>query len=185
MAVLVAKYVFFKPRMVVSIAAGLTAAGKTKVMAEVIDAIQKYTDGLNAGTPAIGSDIIKAITTNLKEVSDPKNIKIVDVLTWRADIGNPGGQKLADLIVQAVQSVPAGDTEALNAAVARVVSDAAPGPPSERRIPDRGLLQGPIGQRATDQEIEAATFQVVAKVNGEDWTVALDLDADDILLAEH
>jgi hypothetical protein len=182
---LVAKYVFFKPRMVISVTAGLTAAGKTKVVETVIAAVQQYTDGLDAGKPASGTDIIKAIAKNVQEVGDPKNVKIVDVLTWRADIGKPGGQTFVDLILQAVQSVPASNADALRAAVTSVVSNAAPGPPSERRIPDRSLVQGPGGQRATDQEIEAGTFQVVAKVNGEDWTVALDLTPDDIFMVEH
>ncbi|HET9179986.1 MAG TPA: baseplate J/gp47 family protein [Terriglobia bacterium] len=181
---LVAKYVFFKLRMVISISSGLTAAGKMKVVGEVIASVQQYTDGLDAGKPASGADIIKAIVKDVKEVGDPKNIKVVDVLTWRADIGKPGAQALVDLILQAVQSAPAGNSDAVRAAVTTVISDAAPGPPSERRIADRSLVQGPGGQRATDQEIEAGTFQVVAKVNGEDWTVALDLTPDDILLVE-
>jgi hypothetical protein len=86
--------------------------------------------------------------------------------------------------MQAIQSVPAGNTDAQRAALTAVVSDAAPGPPSERRIPDRSLVQGPSGQKATDQEIEAGTFQVSATVSGEAWTIALDSEPADILLVE-
>jgi hypothetical protein len=64
------------------------------------------------------------------------------------------------------------------------VTNDAPGPPSER-TPDRSLVQGPGGQRATDEEIEAGTFQVSATVNGEAWTIALDVEPADIVLAEH
>jgi hypothetical protein len=184
LATLVAKYVFFKPRMVVTIAAGLTAAGKVKVVGQIIDAMQQYTDGLTAGQSAAGADLIKAIA-KIKEVGDAKNIKIVDVLSSRADIGNPGAENLVDLLVQAIQSAPAGNDAALRAALTSVVTDSTPKPPSERRIPDRSLVQGPSGQRATDQEIEAGTFQVTAKVNGADWTVVLDSEPADIFLLEH
>jgi hypothetical protein len=185
LATLVAKYVFFKPRMVVTVAAGLTAAGKDKVVGQVVAAMQKYTDGLSAGQPVNGPDLIKAIAAGVKEVGDAKNIRIVDVLTWKADIGNPGAQTFVDILLQTIQSVPAGNADALRAALTSVVASAAPTPPSERRIPDRTLLQGPSGQSATDQEIEAGTFQVVVKVTGEDWSAVLDSEPADILLLEH
>lgn len=182
---LVAKYVFFKPRMVVTVAAGLTAAGKVKLVAEIIAAVQAYADGLSAGQSVSGPDLIKTINQNVKEASDPKSVKMVDVMAWRADVGHPGAQTFVDLLIQAVQSAPAGNDNALRAALTSVVSNAAPGPPSERRIPDRSLVQGAGGQRATDLEIEAGTFQVIAKVGGEDWTIALDSAPTDILLVEH
>ena len=180
----VAKYVFFKPRMVVTVAGGLTAAGKVKVVGEIIDAMQQYSDSLSAGQPASGPDLIKQINQSVKEASDPTSIKMVDVMAWRADIGNPGAQSFVDLLMQAIQATPAGNNDALRAALTSVVSDAAPGPPSERRIPDRSLVQGPSGQQATDLEIEAGTFQVSATVNGEAWTIALDSEPADIFLAE-
>ncbi len=184
LSTVVAKYVFFKPRMVVTIASGLTAAGKVKVVGEIIAAMQQYSDGLSAGQPASGPDLIKAIAQNVKEASQPGSIRMVDVIAWRADIGKPGAQTFVDLLMQAIQSVPAGNTDAQRAALTTVVSDGAPGPPSERRIPDRSLVQGPSGQQATDQEIEAGTFQVSATVSGEAWTIALDSEPADILLVE-
>jgi hypothetical protein len=184
LATVVAKYVFFKPRMVVTVASGLTAAGKVKVVGEIIAAMQQYADGLSAGQPASGPDLIRAITSNVKEVSDKSSIRIVDVMAWRADIGNPGAQSFVDLLMQAIQSAPAGNNDALRAALTSVVDNAAPGPPSDRRIPDRSLVQGPSGQQATDQEIEAGTFQVSATVSGEAWTIALDSEPADILLVE-
>lgn len=182
---LVAKYVFYEPRMVVTIASGLTAAGKIKLVGQIQDAIQQYTDTLSAGQAAGGTDLIKAIVAAVTEIGDPKNIRIVDVMAWRADIGKPGAQSFVDQLVQAAESAPAGNHDALVAALNSVVSAAAPATPSENLIPDRSLVQGPRGQRATDQEIEAGTFQVVAKVGGEDWTVALKSDPADIVLAEH
>jgi hypothetical protein len=180
----VAKYVFFKPRMVVTVASGLSPAGKVKVMGEIIDAMRKYSDGLSAGQPASGAGLIKAINSNVKEAGDPSSIRFVDVMAWRADIGNPGAQSFVDLLVQAIQLAPSGDPDALHAALTNVVSNAAPGPPSERRIPQRSLVQGPGGQQATDQEIEAGTFQISAMVNGEAWTIVLDAEPADILLGE-
>jgi len=180
----VAKYVFFKPRMVVTIAAGLTAAGKTKVVTEIIAALQQYCDGLSAGQPVKGADMIKAIAQDVKEASAPGSIRVVDVMAWHADVANPGAQNFVDLLLQAVQSVPFGNADALRTALTSVVTDAAPGPPSERRIADRSLVQGPGGQQATDQEIETGMFQVSATVSGEAWTIALDCEPADILLAE-
>jgi hypothetical protein len=181
---LVAKYVFFKPRMVITIASGLTAAGKVKVIGQAIDAMQAYVDGLSAGQPASGQDLLKAIA-KVKEIGDPKSIRTADVLAWRADIGRPGAETLVDVLIDAVQSAPAGDVDALRAALTAVVTDDAPQPPSDRRVPDRSLVQGPGGQRATDQEIEAGTFQVSATVNGEDWTVVLDASPADFVVVEH
>ena len=180
---LVAKYVFFKPRMVLTIASGLTAAGKVKVIGQAIDALQAYVDGLSAGQPASGAELIKAVA-KVKEIGDAKGVRTADVMAWRADIGTPGAETLVDVLMDAIQSAPADNAEALRAALTSVVTDSAPRPPSERRIPDRSLVQGAGGQRATDQEIEAGTYQVSAKVNGEDWTVVLDASPADFVLVE-
>ncbi len=180
----VAKYVFFKPRMVVTVAASsvATAAGKVKLTTQIIAAMQQYCDSLQAGQPAKAADLLNAIRQNVPETKDPKSIRIVDVMAWHSDIGNPGAASFVDLLVQAVESVPAGNEAALRAALSDVVTNAAPGPPSERLIPDRGLVQGPGGNQATDQEIEAGTFQVSATVGGEAWTVTLKSEPADILL---
>jgi Baseplate J-like protein len=181
----VAKYVFFKPRMVVSISPmPTTPVGKEKLVAQIIAAMQQYSDGLSAGQPVNGPDLIKAISQNVKEASDPKSIKIVDVMAWHADIGDPGAENFVDLLLQAVAATPSGNADALRAALTSVVTSAAPAAPSERRSPDRGLVQGPGGQQATDLEIEAGTFKVSATVGGEAWTIALDSEPADILLVE-
>ena len=49
---------------------------------------------------------------------------------------------------------------------------------------DRDLLQGPTGQRATDTEIEAGQFQVVAIAGEEKSWVVLDASPDHINLVE-
>jgi hypothetical protein len=146
----VAKYVYFKPRIVLTIASALTAAGKVKLVGQVIEAIQTYANGLAAGTPAAGADLIKAIANTAKEIGDAKNVRIVDVIAWKSDVGEAA----------------AGTT----------------GAPTEQRIPDRSLVQGPGGGRATDEEIEAGTFQVSSTVNGAAWTLVPDVEPADIVL---
>lgn len=180
-ATLVARYVFFKPRLVAKIAPGLTAAGKVKLVGQIIEAMQQYVDGLSAGNSAQGQDLLQAITRGVKEVSQAR---IVDVMAWRADVGRPGAETLVEAILTAIQSVPAEDGEALRAAIAGAVSEIPPLVPGGRRIPDRSLVQGSDGQRATDAEIEAGNFQVAAVVGGEKWWVVLDVEPADIVLLE-
>jgi hypothetical protein len=51
-------------------------------------------------------------------------------------------------------------------------------------VPDRSLLvstaEGREGQPATDEEIEAGTFQVSVTVAGEQWWAALDMVPGDV-----
>ncbi|WP_305044236.1 baseplate J/gp47 family protein [Geoalkalibacter sp.] len=180
LATLVARYVFCKPRARVKIAAGLTAAGKDKVKGEIIAAVQAYVDGLTAGDAAQGSDLLAAC----KSVKEVRDALIVDVMAWRSDLGTPGGAGLADSLAAALSGVPTGDPAALRAAIDQVLETGAPAPPGGRRIPDRSLVQGPSGARATDEEIEAGTFSVAARIGNEDWWVVLDLEPADIALEE-
>lgn len=183
-ATLVARFVFFKPRVVATIPSGLSSEGKVKLVGQIIDAMQRYVDGLSAGDPAKGEDLIKAISKDVKELSDPKSIKILDVISWRADVAKPGVQTLVEPLLNAIAATPAADTAALRAALERVLLESAAPVFTERRIPDRSLVQGLTGQRATDQEIEAVKFQVVSVVNGEKWSAVLDIEPADIVLAE-
>ncbi|KIH77075.1 Baseplate J-like protein [Geoalkalibacter ferrihydriticus] len=180
LATLVARYVFFKPRARVKISAGLTAAGKDKVKAEIIAAVQAYVDGLTAGDSAEGSELAAAFTTP-KEITDAT---IVDVMAWRSDLGTPAGESLADALTAAVSGLPTGDVMAMREAIDQILAGSAPTPPGGRRIADRSLVRGPTGERATDEEIEAGTFSVIAQVEGEDWWVVLDLEPADIALEE-
>ncbi|NJD69542.1 MAG: hypothetical protein FIA90_13015 [candidate division NC10 bacterium] len=174
-ATVVARYVFFKPRINVKIPPG---PGKEKIKPQIIDALQQYVDTLRAGAPAKSEDLLKAI----KGVKDVSEVKIVDVMAWRSDIGQPGAETLIGALLDAV--AVAGDEAARREALTRVLTEAAPTTASARRIPDRSLVQGAGGQRATDTEIEAGKFQVVAKVNSEDWWVVLDIEPADIDVRE-
>jgi hypothetical protein len=179
-ATLVARYVFFKPRITAKVTPGLPGPGKEKLKAQIIDGLQQYVDTLSAGDPAKGEDLLKAIKS-VKEASSP-DTKIVDVIAWRSDIGQPGAETLIDALLDAVAA--AGDEAGRREALSRVLTEAAPTTASARRIPDRSLVQGAGGQRATDVEIEAGKFQVTAKVNGADWWVVLDIEPADIDLRE-
>ena len=177
-ATLVARYVFFKPRLVGSITAGITAAGKEKVVAELIAALQSYVDSLTAGQPADGAALLSAAAS----VADVHDLRFVDVFAWRSALDDPGGATLADALAAGLAFVPAGDPAALRAAIDSILATSAPAPPGGVRIPDRDRVQGPGGARATDAEVEAATFSVVPV--DPTWFVVLDMEPADIALAE-
>jgi hypothetical protein len=178
---LVARYVFFKPRLTVQISSGLQPAGKTKVVNEIISALQAYVDDLSSGDPALGEEMLKAI----KEVEDVNDATIKDVIAWRSDIGQPSAATLVDALMQASAAAPAGDAEALRQALNNVVTAANPLVPSSKRIPDRSLVRDLSGQQpATFADLETGKFQVVAVVNGENWWVVLDIEPADIILKE-
>lgn len=177
---LIARYVFFKPRIVAEISSGLTAAGKTKVIEKMIAALQGYVDGLSSGDPAVGEELLKAV----KGVEDVKGATIVDVITWRADTVRPGPEMLIESLLNAITTAPAEDQEALRDAIAKVLTESKPTLPKGRRIPDRALVLGPSGERATDEEIESGDFQISAVIDSEKWFVVLDIDQADIVLTE-
>lgn len=179
---LVARYVFFRPRMVVNIAPGLTPAGKEKVRLAVIEALQAYVDGLGSGDPADGKKLLDAA----KGVADVSDVLFKDVITWKSDVGRPAAQVLADALTAAVATAPAGPEgdAARREAILKILSEAAPTAPTGSRTPDRTLLQGASESRATDAEIEKAEFQVKAEVDGEKGWVVLDMRPEDIVLEE-
>lgn len=173
-ATLVARYVFFKPRLTLRLAGSFPPAGTVKILNQVIAAIQSYVDGLTAGQPAEGKALLKAIQT-VKEVSDPK---IVDVMAWRADVGQTTTESLVDSLIETINTTPK-EPEALRAALTRTLTET-PQIPTSNRIPDRGLVQNATGQRATDAQIEQGEFQIVPPAP--EWWVVLDLEPADILL---
>ncbi|HEV3469737.1 MAG TPA: baseplate J/gp47 family protein [Pyrinomonadaceae bacterium] len=187
---LVARYVFFKPRLVVRVAAGAiqTPAGKEKLVAQLIEAMQKYVDKLSTGESASGKELLKAVT----EVKEVKEALAVDVMAWRSDIGLPGPESLVKLLVEAVNTARRNEAEggeqaardaALSVALANVLEGVMLAPTGQR-VPDRGLVKGPTGQRATDAELEAGDFEVSAVADGQKWWVVLDVEPADIVLAE-
>jgi hypothetical protein len=180
LATVVARYIYFTPRVRATIATGLTGAGKEKVQREIISSVQAYVDGLSAGDPAEGTRLIAAMTS----VADVTAVTIADLMAWRSDTGDPGGEALSDALVAAVSGLPADDNEALRRAIDEVVAGPGSTAPTGRRIPDRSRVQGPSGERATDAEIEAGTFTVSAGFGGEPGWVVLDMTPADIVLEE-
>lgn len=178
-ALVLSRYVFFKPRIITTIAAGLTAAGKLKVVDEMILALQEYVDGLSSGEPADGQAILAA----LQEVEDVVEVVVVDVLVWRSDLSQPATETLIDALIDAVKGAGS-DEVALRLAINTAISETPPLAPTSTRIPDRSLLLGPEGAPATDEEIESGDFTVSATVAGEPWWVVLDLEPADIVIRE-
>ena len=185
---LVARYVFFKPRVVARIAANeipADDAGKLKLIGQIVGAMQSYIDGLSAGQPAKGPDLQQNMLKNVKELgNDPKNIRFVDVMTWRADIGRPGPDATVDALLRAIADTPAGNAAALRTALTNVLTNAPITLPDSNRIPDRSLIQGLTAAPPTDAEIEAGEFQISASVGGDQWWIVLDVEPADITLAE-
>jgi hypothetical protein len=175
-ATVISRYVFFKPRIFATIAPGLTAAGKLKVVDEVIAALQAYVDGLSSGQPAEGQAMLAA----LGGVEDVTEVRIVDVLVWRSDLDRPATESLVEVILTAV--VAGSDEASLRSAITAALQETPPLVPTSTRIPDRRLLLGPDGQPATDEQIESGDFQVAATVAGEPWWVVLDMVAADVVV---
>jgi Baseplate J-like protein len=182
-ATLIARYVFFKPKLVAEITSDLTAAGKVKVINDIIAALQAYVDGLTSNEPVLGKELVEAI----KKVKDVKKnkFKIVDVMAWRTEVGGNGADTLVDEIVKAIQKAPTTGEDGMRQAIAQVVNSA---PslvvPTGKRIPDRSLIQGLSGQRATDTEIENGEFKVTTPPGNDKWWVVLDMELADIILKE-
>lgn len=183
-ALVISRYVFFKPRILATIAPGLTAAGKLQVVDELIAAVQDYTDGLSSGQPAEGQTLLDA----LKGVEDVVAVKIVDVLVWRSDLDRPAQATLVDGIANAVVASRAGgaadDLDALKLVITSTLQETPPLVPTNTRIPDRSLLQGPDGQPATDAQIDSGDFRVAATVGGDKWWVVLDMEPADVVVEE-
>lgn len=181
---LVARFVFVEPHIVARITPGLTGPGKDKIKDDIVAALGSYIESLGSGQPALGSELLKAIK-NVKDVADAK---IVEVLTWRSDIGQPGTDPLVEALVVKLQTVNAQDPDALRTALHEVIDNEAPALlPSGRRIPDRSVVVGanddgtPTGQPATDGQIEAGKFQVVPPPQ---FSVVLDMTPAEIVLQE-
>ncbi|MEJ2559956.1 MAG: baseplate J/gp47 family protein [Anaerolineae bacterium] len=182
-ATVVARYIFFKPRVVVTINPGITGPGKEKIVNQVIASLQAYVDGLSSGDPAEGEKLLKAIRDADKD--NIREARIVDVITWRSDIGEPGAETLVNEILAALATSTPGDQAAQKEAITKIVTEETPTLlPSGSRIPDRSLVVGESGDRATDEEIESGKFKVVAEYEGEKWWVVLEMEAADIFLEE-
>ncbi|PKH00464.1 hypothetical protein [Paraglaciecola sp. MB-3u-78] len=179
---LVARYVFFTPKIVAQISAGITNQGKEKIKQQIIANLQLYVDELSSGDPAKGAALLDAI----KATDDVKSANIVDVISWVSNVTQPGTSKLVDRIVDLVAITPSSDVQALKQGIESIVSEDGPIVPGTQRIPDRSRLQSTLEPRnATDGEILGGEFEIVAVIDGENWWVSLDIDAADILLQEN
>ncbi|HEX2028731.1 MAG TPA: baseplate J/gp47 family protein [Nitriliruptorales bacterium] len=183
-ATLIARYVFISPHAVVTIAPGISAAGKEQIVAEVIAALQAYVDGLTAGDPAAGTAMLEAI----RGVEDVVDARIVDVVVTRADLSTTAQQDIIDVLLAVVTGADPTDEQAIRQALEDAVTGEIAFGPTGARMPDRSLLlstsEDTRGGPASDEDIEAATFEVSATVAGDDWWIALEMDRADILLEE-
>lgn len=189
-ATLIARYVFFKPRIVITeITSNITPAGKVKLVDEIIAALQAYVDTLSSNQPALGKDpdpkkpdLIKAI----EQVKDVKKFKIVDVIAWRTEVGGNGTEALVEQIATAIQTTTTPGEEGMRNAIKGVLESASSlVVPNARRTPDRSLVQKLDGSgRASDADIEAGEFQIVTPLGNDKWWVVLDMELADIMLKE-
>lgn len=181
-ATLIARYVFFKPRLAVAVRPGLTAIGKEKVVTELLAALGSYVDGLTSGDDAQGAKLLDAV----KKHPDVRSFRLADVITWRSELEQPGAAGLAQSVLDGLAGVGgAADEAARRAAVEAALSGVIPAvAPSGRRVVDRSLLRGPDGTPATDAQIEAGQFVVGATVGGQPWWVVLDMEPADVAVRE-
>jgi hypothetical protein len=179
---LVARYIYFKPKVKVAIARGLPAAGKAKLAEEIVAALQGYVEGLASGDAAEGIKMVEAVE-KLKGVLKDQ-VHIMDVMAWRLDADRSNARSTVEMILDAVDSA-SGDRENLKEKINEAISGAvASTPPTGRRIYDRSLVHGPSGSQATDEEIEEGRFTVIATVNSQKWWLVLDMQDTDLLIEE-
>jgi uncharacterized phage protein gp47/JayE len=169
-------YVYVTPRIVGAVDPGLTAQGKQRAASEVVDAVQASVDALKAGQPLAGSSLLAAVS-GVRGVTQPR---VVEVLAATADLtGGSGPDTLLDDLVAAVAAAGP-DPAALRATLSLVLADAATPAAEQRPAPE--LVVGLSGARATDAEIEAGTFSVLATVGGQSWWITLQMTTDDVHL---
>ncbi|WP_250280516.1 baseplate J/gp47 family protein [Frankia sp. CiP1_Cm_nod2] len=183
-AALVARYVFFTPRLAVVVRPGLTAQGREKIVTSMIARVQAYVDTLTSGDRAEGRLLLDAAATNPAGGRDPDivSVRAADVITWRPDLGGPGAEPLTDAVLTALAGLPAtADETVRRAAVEAAVGATVPAlPPTGRRIPDHGLLRAADGSPVTDEQIDSGDFVVDPTVGDESFWVVLDMQPSDV-----
>jgi hypothetical protein len=186
-----ARFVFVTPRLVVNITPGLTGQGKSKIVNDIITALQEYFESLPTDAPATGTELL-AVIGKVKDVSQKQggrpDVTIADVRTWRADVDRKGADPLVEALVASVSNVNPSDTDALRTAIKEVVDvEGLALAPSGRREPDRSLVQGvddggrASSIRAADGEIAAGKFIIVPPGQ---FSLVLDMEPADIVLQE-
>lgn len=172
-----ARYVYFRPRIAATFS-GLTPEGQLKAAVEVTDALRGYVDALGRGDPAEGKGMLDALKKLRNGVSDAS---IIDVQAWVSDVDRPGPQALADSVVASLASVPP-DRGALARALAGALGEAMPSAPAGGRLPAPAQVVGLGGEPATDTEVTAGAFRVLAAVNGQSGWVVLEMAPTDVVL---
>jgi hypothetical protein len=172
-----ARYVYFRPRIAGTFAGPITPEGQLKAATEVRDALQAYVDALGRGAPATGQGMLDALK-KLRDVRDPA---FIDVQAWISDVDRPGPQALADAVVGSLASLPP-DRDALSRALAQALGETMPSAPQGGRVPAPAQVAGPDGGPATDAQVQAGTFSVLASVNGQAGWVVLDMAPADVVL---
>jgi hypothetical protein len=147
-------FVYFTPKLKVRIESIGLAAGELKIKDDIILAMQQYVDGLSAGKPALGKELLAAIKrvegvlTSADPADDPK---FVEVVASRADQKNDG-QRIPDRSL--VQLDPEEDD----------------------------TTDGTSNERATDEQIAGGNFKVIPFTP--QYSVVLEIAAADIELRE-
>ncbi|MEO1091399.1 MAG: baseplate J/gp47 family protein [Pseudomonadota bacterium] len=178
---LIARYVFVTPRLAVTIAPGLTSAGKQKLAADVVAAADALIQPLSSGDPLLGEALLSAV----KQVDDVDEALILDVGVARSDISITKPETLVDAVTSFISAGTATEETRLRGDVEQLLFESRAGVPGGGRIPDRSLLLNAAGDApATDIEIEAATFQVTATIDGDPWWIALSMTPADVTLIE-
>lgn len=178
LANVIARYIFFKPRMVVILnEVPGTGPGKAKIIEEIIAEIRTYAESLSSGEDAEGAKILEAVE-NVEEVAKNKT-RIVDVLAWRTNFAEPGADEVVNSLLRAIESSAPDESEALRENLNKTLTEEISPFSTGARIPDRGLVQGTNEDLTGDAIFEAGDFKVVADT---DWWVVLDMDAADVVL---
>jgi hypothetical protein len=185
LASVIARYVFVTPRIALTLAAKLTPEGKTKLVRQLIGALQAHFDSLQAGEATDGKKMLEAIG-KVPEIKAAKP-RFLDVITAPADVNT--SQPLVNALVEAVEALPSPRRPAdVATAITNVLTSGVAPLFSENRTPDRRYVLGKSGKPAIDAEIEALTFQIVTQIpdtpapadDASKWSLALDMQPSDV-----
>lgn len=182
-----AKFVFFKPRLIVQATRNLTPTGKVKLIGEIITELSNHVSGLGAGQPVKAPELLKSLEKikDLEQTSG-KNPRLAGATAWVSDIGERNQDAEIESFFQIIKNASTGGDDVLKEAIKRALTEVPELTADDGRRADRSLIQSSnpasSGKRATDPEIETAQFLVVTP--GADWTIALDLDQTDIVLQQ-
>jgi len=181
-ATLIARYIYIKPRIHVKISSGLPDDGKEKLRNEIISALRYYVGSLGSGKPAEGSKMIEAVekVNGVKE----RGVRILEVMAWRQDLDQSNEKSTVDKILYSIKKA-SGDDQAIREAITEAISGEALSTTSAgQRVLDRSLVKGSSDDQATDEQIEKGSFSVIAKKNGKDYWIVLDMEKADLRLLE-